>query len=107
MQIKKMAIVALSLIPLSAGAIVLGGTNLGVLGYPELECRKPYDKPRKPYSFNNQWEVDQYNREVTRYNDELQQYKHCVVEYLENAENDILRIREAMEEAVADARREY
>lgn len=85
----------------------MGGSNLGFGGYPEPRCNKPYSKPSKPYSFNSQWEVDSYNREVERYNQELRTYQDCVVEYLENAGNDMKRIREAMDDVVAEARRDY
>ncbi|MCU1114406.1 hypothetical protein JAK74_11410 [Stenotrophomonas maltophilia] len=43
------------------------------------------------------------DREI--YRDELERYFRCVKEYLENANNDIERIREAQEEAIAQAKR--
>lgn len=88
----------------SALAIVIGGTNLGVFGYPDHSCRKPH-KPIKPYSLNSRWEVDSYNRQVDSYNFELQRYIACMKEYLENASNDMKRIEEKMEEAIAEAKR--
>ncbi len=88
----------------SAFAIVIGGTNLGFSGYPDHSCRKP-NKPFKPYSFNSRWEVDSYNSQVDSYNYEHQRYIACVKEYLENADNDIKRIQEKMEEAIAEAKR--
>jgi len=88
----------------SALAIVIGGTNLGAFGYPDHSCRKP-NKPIKPYSFNSRWEVDSYNRQVDSYNFELQRYIACMKEYLENASNDMKRIEEKMEEAVAEVKR--
>lgn len=88
----------------SALAIVLGGSNLGVLGYPDTSCRKPI-KPFKPYSFNSSSEIDLYNNEVDLYNMLNQQYFSCVKEYLENAGNDIKRINEKMDEAIGEAKR--
>lgn len=88
----------------SVFAIVLGGTNLEFSGYPDHSCRKP-NKPIKPYSLDRQWEVDSYNRQVDLYNFERQRYITCMKEYLENAGNDIKRIEEKMEAAVAEAKR--
>ena len=41
-------------------AIVFGGSNLGMFGYSSHDCSKPY----RPYQFNSQYEVDDYNNEV-------------------------------------------
>lgn len=84
---------ALLLVSATAGATVFGGSNLGFSGYPEPDCRKPYG----PYS------ESRMDREI--YRDELERYFRCVKEYLENANNDIERIREAQEEAIAQAKR--
>lgn len=88
----------------STSAIVIGGSNLGISGYPEHTCRKP-TKPYKPYKFSSQWEVDSYNSEVDSYNINHRRYIGCVKEYLENAENDLKRIEEKMEETAAEAKR--
>jgi len=86
-----------------AQAIVLGGSNLGVFGYPAHECSPPYNKPTKPYQFTDQWEVDHYNSQVRQYNDELEAYFDCINEYVDNAKNDIRRIKEAANNAIAEA----
>lgn len=75
----------------AAGAMVYGGSNLSYFGYPEHTCRKPY----KPYSFTTQSEVDSYNYDLERFVD-------CVQEYVDNADSDIKRIRERVDEAIAD-----
>ncbi|MCF7821988.1 MAG: hypothetical protein K9M17_06060 [Mariprofundaceae bacterium] len=87
------------LFPLTAHALVFGGSNLGFSGYPSHDCIKP-TKPIKPYSFDSQWEVDSYNSEVDLYNSQLQQYLSCIDEYIENANNDIKRIKEKAQEAI-------
>ena len=79
-----------------ANALVYGGSNLGYMGYPESSCRKPY----KPYSPISQYEADSYNEDMRR-------YVQCVKDYLENANNDIKRIREAMQNEVDKAKRDY
>lgn len=77
-------------------ALVFGGSNLGIFGYPDHTCSKPY----KPYSFTAQWEVDQFNSELTA-------YYSCIDEYVENAKNDIDRIIEKANEAVDDVNSRY
>ncbi len=63
-------------------AIVLGGTNLDFMGYP---------RPRAYISF------DPDEEELKKYLDEID-------EYVENCDNDIRRILEARNDAVAEAR---
>ncbi len=79
----------LTLFVTPALALVFGSSNLGIFGYPDHTCSKPY----KPYSFTTQWEVDSFNAELTTY------YK-CIDEYVDAAKNDIDRIIEKANEAV-------
>lgn len=88
--------------PISVGAYIYGGSNLGYSGYPPHDCNKPI-KPSKPYSFNSQWEIDSYNSEVESYNSQLQYYISCVEEYTDNANNDMKRIQEKVQEAIDEA----
>jgi hypothetical protein len=90
------------LFPLSGYAMVFGGSNLGFRGYPSHDCIKP-TRPFKPYSFNSQWELDSYNTEVDLYNSQLRQYLSCIDEYVENAKNDIKRIKEKAQQAIDEA----
>lgn len=83
-------------------AAVFGGSNLGFSGYNDHSCSKPM-KPYKPYSFNSQWEIDNYNMEVENYNYQWRSYISCIEEYLENANNDIKRIQEKQQEAIDEA----
>ena len=75
-----------------AFSYVLGSSNLGLFGYPDHDCYKPF----KPYSFETQYEVDNYNMEVEIYID-------CINEYVEAAQNDINRIVEKANEAISEA----
>jgi hypothetical protein len=87
------------LVPLSAHALVFGGSNLNFTGYPSHDCFKP-TKPFKPYSLDTQWEVDSYNSSVNIYNSQLEQYLSCINEYIDNSNNDIKRIKEKAQEAL-------
>jgi len=71
------------------------------LGYPSHKCDRPR-KPIKPYDFSNQWEVDSYNDQVRRYNRQLEDFSNCIREYLDNASNDIDRIKEKAKAALDD-----
>ncbi len=82
-----------------ASAYVVGGTNFGFSGYPKHSCFAPYNKPSRPYQFESEYELESYNAAVRRYNDELSMYMTCIRDYLDNAENDIRRIKDAINEA--------
>lgn len=92
----------ITIIPLSVSAVVFGGTNFSFSGYPSHSCYKP-TKPHKPYSLDSQWEVDNYNSEIESYNNQRQQYVSCINEYVDNAQNDIKRIRESAQGAIDEA----
>lgn len=82
-----------------ADAAVFGGSNLGLSGYPDHSCIQPV-KPIKPAMFFGDLDVDLYNSAVRRYNSDLLFYQRCLEEYLDNAVNDIARIKEKMTDAV-------
>ena len=100
-MIKKL-LLTLILISPAGFALVLGGSNLGMFGYDEHSCTKPFP-PSKPYAFNSQWEIDTYNNEVDYYNSERESYVRCIRDYVDNAENDIEIIKEAIESAIDEA----
>jgi hypothetical protein len=95
------AVVAVA--PLTAQAFVIGGSNLPMFGYPAPACTKPMSKPIKPYEFSDEGAVDEYNSEVDEYNSRLSTYTSCIREYVDNANNDIKRIREKAQEAIDEA----
>ncbi len=97
-------IVLLLSIPI-AHAGVFGGSNLGFSGYPESSCFKP-SKPTKPYS-SDRWQIESYNMQVQQYNSAWNLYISCVKEYLEDANNDIKRIQEKMEEEIDKVKAPY
>jgi len=97
---KKLLFIVLIVLNLqiSLFGIILGGTNLGILGYESYNCIKPI-KPYKLYSFSNQREIDSYNSDIINYNMELKEYLDCLQEYIDNSNNDIRRIKEKINEA--------
>ena len=96
----------ISIISGATYAIVFGGSNLGIFGYPDHECYKP-SKPYEPYSFDSQYEIDSYNAQVRDYNYNIETYISCIEEYLDSAKNDIERIREKMNDAIEEANSPY
>jgi hypothetical protein len=80
----------------SASAFVIGGSNLDFLGYPKPKCMKP----TKPFDLSNEYAVMDYNSDI-------KQYIQCVEVYIENANNDIERIKEAANDLIKEAKRDY
>ncbi len=64
-------------------AYVMGGSNLGYMGYPECKARVSWQP--------DEYEMDNYIREVKK--------------YIENCDNDMRRIQEAKEDAIREANR--
>lgn len=64
-EIKKLILISalFLLMPLGVYAVVFGGSNIGIMGYPSHDCIKP-NKPFKPYSFNSQWEIEQIKEKL-------------------------------------------
>ena len=106
---ERLYLVLLIAISLSVPTAAFGGSNLAA-GYSGHRCHKP-TKPPRPDSLNNRWkvprwELDAYNSSVSRYNAELEIYNGCITSYVENANEDIARIRQKAEEAVSEANRQ-
>lgn len=77
-------------------AYVYGGSNLGIFGYPDHTCSKPY----KPFEFRDQYELDNYRFDYERYID-------CINEYVRNGNNDIRRIQSKQQDAIREAESTY
>jgi len=52
-------------------------------------------KPSKPYSFNNEWEVEAFKSEV-------EDYKRCISDFVEEQNDAARRHQEAAEEAISE-----
>jgi len=79
------------------------GTNLTV-AYPDPACGPKPAKPAEPASRNVSGEITLYNQKVEQYNEQAVKYGTCVGTYVENANNDIERIR-VKAQALLDAAR--
>ena len=99
-------ICAFTLVTSCSYSAVFGDSNLGLMGYPEHSCLKPM-KLHKPYSFNSQWDIDNYNMQVDNYNNQWRYYVSCIEEYLERADNDIKRIQEKQQAAISEVKSKY
>lgn len=58
---------------------------------PAHNCSKPY----KPYKFNNQYEVDNFNDDVRR-------YKECINNFIEEQNDSIKNHSNAIDNAIDD-----
>lgn len=52
-------------------------------------------KPSKPYKFNSQWEIDNFN-------DEVQAYKRCINRFIEEQNEAMNTHQEAANEAIEE-----
>ncbi len=87
-------------------AVVSGGSNLGLSGYPEHSCGlKPMEPTYETYPRDLQWEIEINDMQMDGYDALLSIYIDCINEYVNNANNDIKRIREAISAASDEARR--
>ncbi|MGE4340444.1 MAG: hypothetical protein AB7E55_31520 [Pigmentiphaga sp.] len=58
---------------------------------PSHSCRKPY----KPFAFNSQWELDNFNDDVRR-------YRRCITDFVEEQETAIENHTNAIGDAIED-----
>ncbi len=95
---KRIVVVALlsCLFLFSLFAYVIGGTNLGYLGYPEYSKVKP----SKPYT-SYKGTVTKYQYEA--YKSSVEDYVDGAKQYIENGNNDIKRIQEEQRDAIKSA----
>jgi hypothetical protein len=87
------SVLAMFLLAEPAHGLVLGPTNLSVLGYPESRCTEP------PIPYDN----DKYLWEIFKF--DAEQYEKCMREYIEAANLDSQRAIEKGNEAVENFNR--
>ena len=104
-QLLRLALLGALATAFDADAMVLGGSNLGPLGYPTADCRKPIP-PVRPASFSGPWPIAAYNAEVDRFNMEQERFIACTREYIDNGQNDIKRIQEGIQEGMQEGMQE-
>lgn len=93
----------------SANAAVTGGSNIGLTNYPAPSCTKPETIPQptdKPKDNKDKALVDAFNAKVQIYNSKVAGYNvamhafnACMATYVDSANNDIMRIKQAVDAA--------
>lgn len=58
---------------------------------PSHSCSKPY----KPYEFEDEWEV-------RRFEDEVEEYKQCLMDFVDEQNEEIRNHEDAAEEAIEE-----
>jgi hypothetical protein len=66
---------------------------------PSHSCWEP-TKPSKPYSLDDQWEIDRYNNAVDNYNYEVEDFRQCIQSFVDEQKSAIRNHRNAAEEAL-------
>lgn len=77
-------------------------SNLGST-YPDPQCGAKPTQPERSEKFETQGELTSYNQAVDAYNSASVAYTQCVQLYLDNAVNDIERIRQKIDQAATAA----
>ena len=83
------------------GGLLLAGYSVADSWQPSHSCYEP-TKPRRPYSLENQWEVDRYNSAVRRYNNEVEEFRYCIESFVSEQETAIRNHRYAADAAIND-----
>lgn len=68
---------------------------------PSHRCYKP-SKPFKPYSFQSQWEIDNYNNQIDIYLMNVETYKLCIKKFINNQEDEIQNHTNAIDKAIKE-----
>jgi hypothetical protein len=92
----------------SANAAVPGGSNIALSDYPAPACIRPpaVPQPEKPADTKDKAAVDAFNIKVQAYNTKIAvfnvamtTFNACMKTYVDNANNDIMRIKQTVEAA--------
>lgn len=66
---------------------------------PNHNCYKP-SKPFKPYSFNSQWELDNYKNQINIFKTEVQTYQSCINRFISQQEDEIQNHQNAINNSI-------
>ena len=66
---------------------------------PSHSCYEP-TKPTKPYSLDDEWEIDRYNSAIERYNYEVEDFRNCIQSFVDEQNEAIRQHRSAADDAV-------
>jgi hypothetical protein len=75
-------LVVLSLVPLAS-------STQADMFTPSHSCSKPY----KPYKFNSEWEIRQFQ-------DDVEDYKQCISDFVEEQDDAVRKHQNAVQEAI-------
>ena len=86
---------------LLGSASAWAGSNLVSGDYPEPQCGERPSPPERPAVFESESQIESYNQQVKAYNTRVESYYACIQTYVDNALQDIARIK-AKTRAVVD-----
>lgn len=76
-------------VALSATVLAIAVPAMADMLTPSHSCSKPY----KPYQFNYQWELDNFN-------DEVQRYKRCISDFVDEQNEAAEQHQQAASDAI-------
>jgi hypothetical protein len=103
-------VTALVMLVWPAGAQIIGGSNISLTQYPGPDCTRPVPPVQPvatagdqadPSAYN--FKVRKYNSDVTGYNSAIKAFNDCMRIYVENGNADMQRIKQRLDQAVAEA----
>jgi hypothetical protein len=101
-----MTLILSALAPACANAAVPGGSNIALSDYPAPSCTRPetIPQPEKPADTKQKAAVDAFNVKVAAYNAKvavfntaMTAFNACMKTYVDNANNDMQRIKQAVD----------
>ena len=67
---------------------------------PSHSCYEP-TKPTKPFSLDDEWEIERYNRAIDQYNNEVEEFRDCIQSFVDEQNEAIRQHRSAADDAVS------
>ena len=90
------------LVTLACFAILLALAGDFVLAdswQPSHSCYEP-TKPSRPYSLDDEWEIDRYNRAIDQYNYEVEEFRDCIQRFVDEQNGAVRRHSSAADDAI-------
>lgn len=79
------------------------GSNLDPGGYPSHLCGEKPTQPDRPEYFKSEAELETFNRAVETYNIATEGYFQCIQLYVNDATEDIQRIKRTVSATIEEA----
>jgi len=83
------------------GGMLIAGYSVADSWQPSHSCYEP-TKPSRPYSLDNEWEINRYNSALRSYNYDVEEFRTCIENFVSEQESAIRNHKYAAESAIND-----